>query len=263
MEVMTKGSRRSGIRSTEKTMFTNSKQRDGLWTHLSEDKGHGMHVMIGTEGFGPVDIRLPRKEADAQLPSAAMWMKRTIDIVLSALFLLLLSPFFLLIALAIRLCDGGPALFSQRRVGYGGVEFTLYKFRSMHLSSEADGVPQLCRSDDDRLTVVGRFIRNHHLDELPQLWNVLRGDMSFVGPRPERRYFVEQIRAINPDYDRLYQLRPGLFSHATLYNGYTDTMEKMLERLRMDLDYLDDHSIWLDTKIFFLTAFAILTGKKF
>lgn len=263
MNVMTKVPRRSGMRLTEKTMFTNSKQRDGVWSHLPEDGGHGMHVMIGTESFGPVDISLFRKEDIARLPSATLWMKRAVDIVLSAVSLLLLSPFFLLIALAIRLCDGGPALFSQRRVGHKGVEFTLYKFRSMHLSSEADGIPQLCRSDDDRLTVVGLFIRNHHLDELPQLWNVLRGDMSFVGPRPERRYFVEQIRAINPDYDRLYQLRPGLFSHATLYNGYTDTMEKMLERLRMDLDYLDNRSIWLDAKIFFLTVFAILTGKKF
>ena len=120
-----------------------------------------------------------------------------------------------------------------------------------------------CRKDDSRLTRVGRFLREHHLDELPQLWNVVRGEMSFVGPRPERRYFVDKISALNPDYRLLYQLRPGLFSLATLYNGYTDTMEKMLERLRMDLDYLSRRSLWLDARIIWLTASSILSGKKF
>lgn len=95
------------------------------------------------------------------------------------------------------------------------------------------------------------------------MWNVLKGEMSFVGPRPERKYFVDQIKSINPDYEQLYQLRPGLFSAATLYNGYTDSMTKMLERLRMDLDYLYHRSLWFDTKIIFLTVFSILVGKKF
>ena len=140
---------------------------------------------------------------------------------------------------------------------------TLYKFRSLVVSSEADGQPALCQKNDSRLTRVGRFLRDHHLDELPQLWNVLRGDMSFVGPRPERRFFVERIMAVNPDYELLYQLRPGLFSSATLYNGYTDTLAKMLERLCMDLEYLHNHSLWLDTKIIFITVISIITGKKF
>ena len=110
---------------------------------------------------------------------------------------------------------------------------------------------------------MGRFLREHHLDELPQLWNVLRGEMSFVGPRPERKFFIDKIMAVNPDYELLYQLRPGLFSLATLYNGYTDTMEKMLERLRMDLEYLRGRSLWLDVKIIYLTVASILSGKKF
>ena len=137
--------------------------------------------------------------------------------------MIVFSPLFFIVWLAVRLEDGGPAIFSQQRVGYRGREFTLYKFRSMVVSSEADGQPALCQKNDARLTRVGRFLRDHHLDELPQLWNVLRGDMSFVGPRPERRFFVERIMAVNPDYELLYQLRPGLFSSATLYNGYTDT----------------------------------------
>ena len=133
----------------------------------------------------------------------------------------------------------------------------------MTMAAEADGKPALCQKGDKRLTRVGRFLREHHLDELPQLWNVLIGDMSFVGPRPERKFFVDKITAINPSYELLYQLRPGLFSVATLYNGYTDTMDKMLERLRMDLEYLAIRSLWLDTKIIILTATFILTGRKF
>ena len=121
----------------------------------------------------------------------------------------------------------------------------------------------LCQKHDKRLTRIGRFLREHHLDELPQLWNVLKGDMSFVGPRPERGFFIDRIISINPNYRLLYQLRPGLFSTATLYNGYTDTMEKMLERLRMDLEYLNNRSLWTDIKIIFQTIWAIASGKKF
>lgn len=190
--------------------------------------------------------------------------KRVLDFVASIIGMVVFSPLFLIIYIAIKREDGGNAIFKQERVGYRGKIFTLYKFRSMVVTSESDGKTVLCSGKDDkRLTRVGRFLREHHLDELPQLWNVCKGEMSFVGPRPERKFFVDKIKAINPDYELLYRLRPGLFSAATLYNGYTDTMEKMLERLRMDLDYLHNRSLWLDTKIIFLTVFSILSGKKF
>lgn len=190
--------------------------------------------------------------------------KRVLDFVASIIGMVVFSPLFLIIYIAIKREDGGNAIFKQERVGYRGKIFTLYKFRSMAVTSESDGKPVLCSGKDDkRLTRVGCFLREHHLDELPQLWNVCKGEMSFVGPRPERKFFVDKIKAINPDYELLYRLRPGLFSAATLYNGYTDTMEKMLERLRMDLDYLHNWSLWLDTKIIFLTVFSILSGKKF
>ena len=195
-------------------------------------------------------------------PMACM-MKRGLDIIGAVVGLVVFSPLFLFIYIAIRHEDGERAIFKQERVGYRGRLFTLYKFRSMSVTAEADGKPALCRKGDERLTSVGRFLREHHLDELPQLWNVLRGDMSFVGPRPERQFFVDQITSINPDYELLYQLRPGLFSAATLYNGYTDTMDKMLERLRMDLEYLESRTLWLDTKIIVLTVSFILMGKKF
>ena len=189
-------------------------------------------------------------------------VQRTFDIVCSLIGLLVWSWLMLIIWICIKLEDGGPAIFKQERIGYKGKPFTLYKFRSMIVEAERDGA-QLYHSGDDRLTRVGRFIRDHHIDELPQLWNVLVGDMSFVGYRPERQVFIDQIMEHNPDYARLYAMRPGLFSMATLYNGYTDTMEKMLERLRMDLEYLEKCSFLLDMKIITLTALSILTGKKF
>ncbi len=158
---------------------------------------------------------------------------------------------------------GASAIYSQERIGKGGKPFFLYKFRSMVPVAEKEGVPQLCAEDDDRLTPTGRFLREHHLDELPQLWNVFVGDMSFVGYRPERAYFINKIMERDPRYERLYAMRPGLFSKATLYNGYTDTIEKMLVRLQMDLDYLDHHNLWVDLKIIWLTATSIISGKKF
>lgn len=189
-------------------------------------------------------------------------VKRLADIIFSLLGLLLASPLFLIISYALWRKKSGSIFFRQERVGYRGRTFVIYKFRTM-VSDAESGKPRLCEQDDARLTPLGAWLRQRHLDELPQLWNVLKGDMSIVGPRPERRYFVDQIRAVNPDYDQLYQLRPGLFSWATLYNGYTDTLDKMLERLRLDLDYLHHWSLWLDIRIFFLTLWFLLSGRKF
>ena len=200
-----------------------------------------------------------RKKA---LSTAAKRLKRAFDVLVALCGLLVFSPAFVVLYFVIRHEDGGPAIFRQERIGRGGRPFMLYKFRSMTVTAEKDG-PALYVKGDKRLTRVGRFLREHHLDELPQLWNVLKGDMSVVGYRPERQFFVEKIMAVNPDYERLYEMRPGLFSSATLYNGYTDTMEKMLERLRMDLEYLENWNLWLDIKIIFLTSLSIVTGKKF
>ena len=191
-------------------------------------------------------------------------MKRLFDLVCVFFASIVFSPFILAVYIAIKLDDGGPAIFKQERIGRGGKPFMLYKFRSMRVNAEKDGKPQLwAGEEDERLTKVGKFIRNHHLDELPQFWNILKGDMSFVGYRPERQYFIDKIMAENPDYEKLYAMRPGVFSEATLYNGYTDTMEKMLRRLEMDLDYMKRQSVWLDIVIIFKTGVSILTGKKF
>lgn len=191
-------------------------------------------------------------------------IKRTFDFTLALVSLVVFSPLIALIAFMIKREDPeGDIIYRQERIGYKGKPFMLYKFRSMRMDAERDNSPQLFTDGDSRLTRVGAFIRAHHLDEFPQLWNVIKGEMSFVGPRPERQFFIDQIMEHNPDYVRLYAVRPGLFSYATLYNGYTDTMEKMLERLRLDLKYLDNFSIFTDIKIIFLTAFSIIFGKKF
>ncbi len=194
--------------------------------------------------------------------AAERLVKRVFDIVVSLLGLVLLSPLFAVISVMILRRSGGPVFFSQERIGYGGRPFHILKFRTMPPDFEADGVPRLSYRSDMELEPFGRFLREHHLDELPQLWNIFVGDMSFVGPRPERSYFIAQIMERNPDYEHIYRMRPGLTSMATLYNGYTDTMEKMLIRLQMDLEYLKKRSLWLDLKIMLTTANFILNGKK-
>lgn len=191
------------------------------------------------------------------------FLKRVFDLVLSAILLVIFCPVFLICYILVKK-DGGPAIYSQERIGKGGKPFMIYKFRSMRVDAEKEG-PQLSApvEDETRLTKVGRFLRAHHLDELPQLWNVFKGDMSFIGPRPERQFFIDKIVERDPRYVCLYQIRPGITSYATLYNGYTDTIEKMLKRLEYDLYYLEHGSIWFDIKLLFKTFISIVIGKKF
>ena len=191
-------------------------------------------------------------------------LKRSFDITLSGMLLLIFSPVIAICALMVHLEDGSPVIFAQERIGRGGKPFFIYKFRSMRLDAEQDGSPALYTGEDDpRLTRTGRFLRAHHLDELPQLWNVFKGDMSFIGYRPERQYYIDKIMECNARYRYLYQIRPGVTSYATLYNGYTDTLEKMLTRLDLDLYYLRNHSLWFDAKVLGLTFLSIVSGKKF
>ena len=185
------------------------------------------------------------------------------DFVIAAICLVVFSPLFLVCYIAVRREDGGPAIFKQERLGRFGRPFYIYKFRSMRVDAEKDGPALYQHERDDRMTKVGKFLREHHLDGLPQLYNVLIGDMAFIGPRPERKYYIDQIMEHDPRYRYLYQIRPGVTSYATLYNGYTDTMEKMLRRLELDLYYLEHRSWWFDIKILFKTFINIVFGKKF
>lgn len=191
--------------------------------------------------------------------------KRAIDCIAAAVAMVIFAPLFAICYIAIRREDGGPAIYAQERIGWHGKPFKIYKFRSMRLDAEKMG-PQLSHGggeNDPRLTKVGAFIRAHHLDELPQLWNVFVGDMAFVGPRPERKFYIDQIMEHDKRYSYLYQVRPGVTSYATLYNGYTDTMEKMLRRLELDLYYLSHRSFLFDLKILFNTFCSIIFGKVF
>ena len=192
-------------------------------------------------------------------------MKRFLDFLIACVCIIVFAPLFVICFIAILLEDGQPAIYSQERIGLHGKPFNIYKFRSMRRDAEQEG-PQLLLDgamNDPRLTRVGRFLRAHHLDELPQLWNVLRGDMAFIGYRPERKFYIDQIMERDPRYELLYKIRPGVTSYPTLFKGYTDIIEKMLRRLELDLYYLEHQSMWFDTKVLFKTFISIVFGKKF
>ena len=190
-------------------------------------------------------------------------VKRLFDVVFSFLGLIVFSPLILAFSLILSFSDG-PVIFRQERIGYKGRPFIIYKFRTMRVDAESHGmIPRHAEERNMYLTPFGGFLRAHHLDELPQLWNVLKGDMSFVGPRPERQYFIDQINRETDDYHYIYLMRPGVTSYATIYNGYTDTMEKMLKRLEYDLEYLDRRTVFTDLWIMLKTLFSVFSGKKF
>lgn len=213
---------------------------------------------MGNQTINDIDDIKGRHDAMGVVQRA---IKRLFDIVFSALGMILLSPFYLVIAIMLKRQKNGPVIFSQERIGYKGKPFVIYKFRTM---SEPESEPQLVAKSSEALsTKTELFLREHHLDELPQLWNVLKGDMSFVGPRPERKYYIDKIMEHDKSYVLIYEMRPGLTSEATLYNGYTDTMEKMLIRLNMDTDYLKKRSLLLDASIVAKTFVSIVSGKKF
>lgn len=190
-------------------------------------------------------------------------VKRVFDFLVAFVALVVFSPLFIVCYFSVKHEDGGPAIFKQERIGRFGRPFYIYKFRSMRVDAEKNGPALYQHERDTRMTKVGKFLRVHHLDELPQLWNVVRGDMSFIGPRPERKFYIDQIMLYDARYEYLYQIRPGVTSYATLYNGYTDTMEKMLKRLELDLYYLKNRSWWFDITILFKTFVNLAIGKKF
>jgi sugar transferase (PEP-CTERM system associated) len=189
------------------------------------------------------------------------WLKRLIDLALASIGFVLAAPLTLLTALAVYLDSDGPILYRQERVGESGRTFTLFKFRSMRLDAEKAGQPIWAKENDDRITRVGRFIRKARLDELPQLWNVLRGDMSFVGPRPERPFFVQQLAEEIPFYQQRHAVKPGVTGWAQIKYQYGSSIEDAMEKLRYDLYYIKHLSIALDLSIVFDTVKVIMFGK--
>ena len=218
-------------------------------------------MLTGAARIGQLDRPSLIRITDYHMTDAELCIKRAFDIVASALGLILLSPLFALIALQVKLSSRGPVFYSQERIGLYGLPFHIYKFRTMIEHAEEEGLPQLTHDNDPRITKIGHWLRKYRLDELPQLWNILRGDMSIVGPRPERPFFIEQIMKEAPYYCLLYKVRPGLTSWGPIRVGYTDTTEKMIERLNCDIVYVENMSLLLDLKILFFTTGVIIKGK--
>ena len=218
-------------------------------------------MLTGAARIGQLDRPSLIRITDYHMTDAELCIKRAFDIVASALGLILLSPLFALIALQVKLSSRGPVFYSQERIGLYGLPFCIFKFRTMIDHAEEEGLPQLTHDNDPRITKIGHWLRKYRLDELPQLWNILRGDMSIVGPRPERPFFIEQIMKEAPYYCLLYKVRPGLTSWGPIRVGYTDTTEKMIERLNCDIVYVENMSLLLDLKILFFTTDVIIKGK--
>jgi exopolysaccharide biosynthesis polyprenyl glycosylphosphotransferase len=187
-------------------------------------------------------------------------VKKTMDYGLSLFFLVLLSPFMALIAIMIKLTGKGPVIYSQERIGRYGRPFRMYKFRSMYDEAEKDS-PLLSSRTDQRVTAFGRFMRKHRIDEIPNLINVLKGEMSLVGPRPERQFFINQIVTKAPHYTRLMKVRPGITSWGQVKYGYASDVDQMIERLEFDLLYLENMSLLIDLKIMIYTLLIIVKGK--
>jgi len=194
------------------------------------------------------------------MPTWLMQAKLLIDLIISLLALLIFSPLILFLAIGIKLTSKGPILYSHERIGQFGKPFTLYKFRSMYTDAEKNG-PALSSKDDNRITPFGKFMRKAKLDELPNFYNVLRGDMSLVGPRPERKYYIDRIVEKAPHYLHLQKVKPGITSWGQVKYGYAENVEQMIERLQYDILYIENMSVYVDFKIMIYTILKILKGK--
>lgn len=217
-------------------------------------------MLTGAARIGEIEGQPLVRITDHKMSDSALCIKRAFDIVASLLAMMFLSPIYLLLSVLVAVTSHGPVIYCQERIGLHGKPFRILKFRTMYLNSEPD-TPLLSRDNDPRITPVGHFMRKYRLDELPQMWNIFRGDMSIVGPRPERGYFIDQIVKEAPYYCLLYKIRPGLTSWGPIKVGYTDTIEKMVDRLNYDIMYMENMSIQLDLKILFFTIKVICDGK--
>ena len=217
-------------------------------------------ILSGTVKMNSI-LGTPLIEVNHKLQTHSEFLiKKTIDFVLSFFIILIFSPIYIICAILVKLSSEGPIIYKQKRLGQYGKVFNIYKFRSMYLDAEKNG-PQLSSKTDNRVTSWGRIMRKIRLDETPQFFNVLFGDMSFVGPRPEREFFAKQILEKAPHYKHIYKVKPGITSWGMVKFGYAENVDEMLERLKYDILYIENMSLLIDLKIMIHTILIILEGR--
>ncbi len=246
------------------TVMTADQERSGVYH--SEDKG----VAGPSDG---VKSRAPEPSTLALFASGLMGMivsfvrktyhvtKRILDIAAGILGLVVLSPLFLLTAILIKLTSKGPIFYTQVRVGKDGVPFKMYKFRTMRTDAETGTGAVWAKENDDRIIPVGRFLRKAHIDEIPQFLNILKGDMSLIGPRPERPEFVKKLSLQIPDYEKRLRVKPGLTGLAQVWHRYDETLADVRKKVKYDLMYIKKVCLWTDLRIFFRTFRVVVTGE--
>lgn len=217
-------------------------------------------ILAGTVKMSTIYTSPLVKISNGIMPAWQENLKRIIDVIGSIFALIIFIPFFPFIYMGIKTSSKGPLIYSQKRVGKYGKEFRIYKFRSMQTDAEPNG-PALSSSSDPRITKFGLFMRRTHIDEIPQFYNVIKGDMSLVGPRPERKYFIDEIRKVAPHYIQLQRIRPGITSWGQVKYGYASNIEQMLERVPYDIIYLKNISLYLDFKILIYTLLNCFSAK--